>query len=70
MKKTIIDYALYDSRYRTDPDRAVIFEFCETLKEAEENRTEYGDDTCIVKCTSRIRADGSHLIVKEELLNL
>ena len=42
-------WMLFDGRYRTDEDRAICYEFCETLKEARENAPEYGDDTVIVE---------------------
>lgn len=68
MAKQHTDYALYDGRYPTEPDRAIVFEICDTLREARQNRKEYGDDTCIVKVTCDVQKDGSYLIVKEELL--
>jgi len=43
-------WILFDGRYRTDEDRAVCYEVCETLKEAKENAGDYGDDTVIVEC--------------------
>ena len=43
-------YLLFDGRYRTDEDRAVCFELCETLKEAKQNAPSYGTDTVIVRC--------------------
>ncbi|NLN24677.1 MAG: hypothetical protein GX163_03280 [Bacteroidetes bacterium] len=48
MSKTKI-WMLFDSRYRTDEDKAVCYEVCETLKEAKENADDYGDDTVIVE---------------------
>lgn len=42
-------WMLFDGRYRTDEDRAVCYEVCETLKEAKENANDYGDDTVIVE---------------------
>ena len=42
-------WMLFDSRYRTDEDRAVCYEVCETLKEAKENVNDYGTDTVIVE---------------------
>lgn len=43
------NWFLYDSIYRTNPFRAVCFEVCDSLKEAEENAPYYGDDTVIVE---------------------
>lgn len=42
-------WMLFDGRYRTDEDRAVCYEVCDTLKEAKENANDYGDDTVIVE---------------------
>lgn len=42
-------FMLFDGRYRTDEDRSVCYEVCETLKQAEENADDYGDDTVIVE---------------------
>lgn len=41
-------YYLFDGRYRANPDRATCYERCDTLKEAEHNCDDYGDDTVIV----------------------
>ena len=43
-------WLLYDGRYIHNQDRSILFEMCETLKEAKRNRKEYGDDTVIVEC--------------------
>lgn len=48
-KTKLKDYAIYDSRYSTDPDRAVCFEICDTLKEARESKDDYGDGSVIVE---------------------
>lgn len=48
MAKTKI-WMLFDGRYRTDEDRAVCYEVCDTFKEAKENADDYGDDTVIVE---------------------
>ena len=48
MAKTKI-WMLFDGRYRTDEDRAVCYEVCDTLNEAKENADDYGDDTIIVE---------------------
>jgi len=52
-------WLLFDGRYRTDKDRAICLEMCDTLKEAKKNAPEYGDDTVIVECDA----------VRNELLN-
>ena len=43
-------YFLYDGRYRTNEDRAALYEVCSTLKEAKKVSKDYGDDTVIVEC--------------------
>ena len=42
-------YLIYDSRYRTNPDKAICFDVCDTLKEAEKNIAEYGDNNVVVE---------------------
>tara|TARA_R110000822_G_scaffold67329_2_gene164024 strand:- start:3584 stop:3766 length:183 start_codon:yes stop_codon:yes gene_type:complete len=42
-------YFLYDGRYRTNEDRATLYEVCSTLKEAQKVSKDYGDDTVIVE---------------------
>ena len=42
-------WMLFDGRYRTDEDRAVCYESCDTLKEAYNNVDDYGGDTVIVE---------------------
>jgi len=46
-----IVYGLYDGRYLSRPDRVILYEICDTEKEARRNATEYGDDTFIIKCS-------------------
>ena len=48
MKNEIPKYMIYDGRYNTDPDSALVCCCCETLKEAKEMRPEYGSDAYIV----------------------
>lgn len=43
-----IVYFIYDGRFHTDPDRALVMEVCDTLEEARKNRRDYGDDCVIV----------------------
>ena len=43
-------WILYDGRYYSNPDRASIYEVCDSLKEARENKNDYGTDTVIVEC--------------------
>jgi len=49
--KLEINYCLYDGRFITNPERAICYECCESLKEARKNKDDYGDDTVIVKTT-------------------
>lgn len=42
-------WMLFDGRYRTDEDRAICYEVCETLNEAKRNSRDYGNDTVIVE---------------------
>jgi hypothetical protein len=46
-------YELRDGRYFDDPDRAIVYEVCDSLKEARNVAHEYGDDTVIVKTVLR-----------------
>jgi len=55
MKEKIV-YGLYDGRYLTRPDRAIMYEFCDTLKDARNNAPDYGDDTFIVKCSVKVNS--------------
>lgn len=48
MKKDI-KYLIYDARYHTDPDRAVVFEVCDSLEEANNSKDDYGTDCVVVK---------------------
>ena len=49
MSKLKTVFELRDGRYHTDPDRDIVYEVCETLKEARKEAKEYGDDTVILK---------------------
>ena len=42
-------WMLFDGRYRTDKDSSLCCEFCNSKIEAEENASDYGDDTVIVE---------------------
>jgi len=47
--KTLTKYIIYDARYTFDPDRANIFEVCDTKEEAEEAKFDYGTDCVVVR---------------------
>ena len=53
-------YMLYDGRYYNDPDSAIVFEVCESLKEAKESAPDHGTNTAIVKA----RCEGSMIVEK------
>lgn len=63
MAKTKI-WMLFDGRYRTDEDRAVCYEVCETIKEAKKNANDYGDDTVIVEAIEE-----NHVISESKIIN-
>lgn len=42
-------WAIMDGRAAYDEDDAVIFEVCETEKEANANKKDYGDDCVVVE---------------------
>lgn len=46
-KKT--KWFIYDGRYYSDPDRALVMSVCDTEKEAEEEKYDYGADCVVVK---------------------
>lgn len=46
-------YWLMDGRAVDDVDRALVLETCSTLREAHDNRHDYGGDTCIVDETDQ-----------------
>lgn len=43
------DYYIYDGRYWTDPDRALVMTICDTLEEAREDVKDYGDAVIVYK---------------------
>lgn len=65
MKKA---YAIYDCRYIHNPERSLVCEVCDTLKEAKRNQYEYGDDAVIVEWEYEIEPEGSRLITKETII--
>ncbi len=67
--KEIISYMLFDGRYLNNPDSAVCYEVCDSLKEARENKDDYGTDTVIVKATSKCVGKGKYEIKSQEIVN-
>lgn len=51
-------WLLFDGRYRTDPDRAMVMTTADSLEEAQEDISMFGDDTVIVEYD----VDGDELI--------
>lgn len=61
-------YELYDGRYLTRPERAICYEVCETIKEARQNKDEYGDDTFIVKTVLKEIGERKYEQVSSEIV--
>jgi len=59
-KKGDKQYIIYDGRYHTEPDDATVMTMCNTLKEAQNDKSDYGTDCVIVEC--EVQADGKTLI--------
>ena len=43
-------YLIFDGRYLNNPSQSTLYEVCETLEEAKNNRDDYGDNNTIVEC--------------------
>ena len=56
-----IAYFIYDERYYSDPDSAIILEVCDTAEEAKESGPDYGGHV-IVKATIE-----NGIVVKQEI---
>jgi len=54
--KTVKEYFLYDNRYYHDPDSAICFEVCETLREARANGPDYGDAVIVETISKKVGA--------------
>ena len=67
--KDIKQYVIYDSRYLSDEDAATVFEVCETLKEARENKGEYGEGNVIVEETLKHIKGTEFKIVSSTIIN-
>lgn len=63
-------YPIYDPRFKTNPERAICYVWCESIEEANDYKRDFPDGV-IVKATVRIteKSDGTieHLIVNEEV---
>jgi hypothetical protein len=42
-------YLIYDGRYHSEPEKAVVMSICETKEEAEREKVSFGDDCVIVE---------------------
>jgi hypothetical protein len=62
-----VDYFIYDERYYTDPDGAIVYEVCETLAEAKENGPEYGGHV-IVKAQSRKEGSNTYTVIDQKII--
>ena len=60
-------YNLWDMRYLTDPDDAMIYETFESLKEARNARKEYGD-TVLVKSIQSLQ-DGTWVETSSQIMD-
>ena len=60
-------YWIYDQRYYSDPDSATVFEVCDTLKEARENKDDYGGGV-IVKTVSKKVNKRSYEVVSSTII--
>lgn len=70
MDNIIIEFDIYDSRYRTNPDRATCFEAgCETLKEAKKSAREYGSDCVIVRTVCKHVIRNEWEVIESEIVN-
>lgn len=47
--KKVKKYFIYDGRYYSDPERAMVMEVCDTEEEAERNKRDYGEDCVVVE---------------------
>jgi len=43
-----LKYLIYDGRYHTDPDRALVLDISSTLKQAKESKSDHGED-CVIE---------------------
>jgi hypothetical protein len=62
------EYFIYDERYYSDPDSAIVYEVCETLKEARRNGPDYGGFV-IVKTVGKKTGKRSYEVVSSEIVN-
>jgi len=56
-------WLLYDGRYLTDKDSAIVYEHCNSLSEAKSSASDYGTDTVIVEATLKGKELINHKII-------
>ena len=57
-------WGLFDGRFRTDEDRAICYEVCDTLGEAKQSLNDYGGETVLVE----MEVEGD-IIINTKILN-
>jgi hypothetical protein len=67
-KKLIVSYAVFDSRYLQDPERATLLEDCSTLAEAVEAKDDYGKGNVIVKVVCAHIKGNTYEVISQEVV--
>jgi hypothetical protein len=63
MTKLTVVFAIFDSRYLNSPERSIVFEFCDTLREANKTKKDYGDGNIVVKQTIK-----NGIVIKSDIV--
>lgn len=66
--KLLVTYQIYDSRYYENPDRAVCFEVCDTLREAQRSRNDYGNNNIIVESKNKKIGVNQYLEISSRII--
>ena len=53
-------YVIFDGRYHSDMAAAVVMSVCDSLKEAKDERSDYGSD-CVIE-ENEVQKDGKTLV--------
>jgi hypothetical protein len=67
--ETKIIYALYDSRYTDNPDRASCYTILDSLKEAKEEKESDWTDAVIVKKTLKKVGKNKYEVLSSEIIS-
>jgi hypothetical protein len=67
--ETKIVYALYDSRYTDNPDRASCYSVADSLEEAKEEKESDWTDAVIVKETLKKVGKNKYEVLSSEIIN-